>query len=214
MDHFVRQYFLRFLCLMSCVSLCNCAASTLKVESQPEGADVYVSVPGQTARKIGVTPLAIAESQVNSGTDAFQISVMKDGFATENILSPSTVFSRATSVQVRLKESGSTKQTLNDELLQKLTSQVAYTQNQIRAKDYDGAERTLSSLMPQFPNVATLHELLGNVYYLKKELNKAHASYKRALDLNPANTDTLHMIQKIENIRSDLRAKNATEGSK
>lgn len=190
----------------------GCTTSTLRVESQPDGADVYVSINGQSSRKVGVTPLTIQENQINSGNDPFQLSIIKEGFLTENILAPATYFSRNSNVQVKLKESSNSKQTANDEVLQKVSSQVAYTQSQIRSKDYDGAERTILNILPQFPNVATFHELLGNVYYLKKDLQKAHSAYRKALDLNPSNTDTVRMIQRIEGVRNDLRSPTSSNG--
>lgn len=201
-----------FLNIIVAFVLSSCSSSTLRVESVPEGADIYISINGQTAKKVGVTPLVIPESQVNSGNDAFQLSIVKEGFMSENILAPATIFSRNSNVQVKLKELSNSKQSANDEVLQKVSSQVAYTQSLVRSKDYDGAERTLLNILPQFPNVATFHELLGNVYYLKKDLQRAHASYSKALDLNPSNTDTVRMIQRIEGIRSDLRSPSSNGG--
>jgi TolA-binding protein len=190
----------------------GCSTSNLRVESQPEGADVYVVINGQTAKKVGATPLNISENQINSGNESFQLSIFKEGFQTEHILAPATSFSRNSNVQVRLKENSGGKQNVNDEILQRVTSQVAYTQALIRSKDYDGAERAILNILPQFPSIATFHELLGNVYYLKKDLQRAHTSYRRALDLNPSNTDTVRMIQKIEGIRSDLRSPSSYGG--
>lgn len=201
-----------FLSSMLFLILCACSTSNIRVESQPEGADVYVTVNGQTAKKVGVTPLNVQENQINFGNDPFQLSIIKDGYTTEHILSPATTFSRNSNVQVRLKEVSNSKQSATDDVLQKVSSQVAYTQSLIITRDYEGAERTLLNILPQFPNVATFHELLGNVYYLKKDLQKAHSSYRKALDLNPSNTDTVRMIQRIEGVRSDLRSPSSTGG--
>lgn len=194
------------------LSYIACSTGNLKVESQPEGAEVYVSVNGQTARKVGVTPLSIAENQVNSGNESFQISVMKEGFASEHVLAPGTTFARSSNIQVKLKEQISSKQNISDEALQKVSSQVAYSIELIKNKEYDNAERSLLNLQTQFPNVATVHELLGNVYYLRKDLSRAYTSYKKALNLNPNNLDTTRMIQKIEGIRSDLRLPSGSGG--
>lgn len=194
------------------LNLAACSTGNLKVESQPDGAEVYVSVNGQSAKKVGVTPLSIAENQVNSGNDPFQISVMKEGYATEHVLAPATTFARSSNIQVKLKEQINAKQSVNDEILQKVSSQVAYSLELIKNKEYDNAERNLQNLQSQFPNVATIHELLGNVYYLKKDLSRAYSSYKKALALNPNNLDTTRMIQKIEGIRSDLRSPSASGG--
>lgn len=194
------------------LSYIACSTGNLKVESQPEGAEVYVSVNGQTARKVGVTPLSIPENQVNSGNDSFQISVMKDGYASEHVLAPGTTFARSSNIQVKLKEQINSKQNNSDEALQKVSSQVAYSIELIKNKEYENAERSLLNLQTQFPNVATIHELLGNVYYLRKDLSKAYSSYKKALNLNPNNLDTTRMIQKIEGIRSDLRLPSGSGG--
>lgn len=190
----------------------GCSTGNLKVESQPDGAEVYVAVNGQSARKVGVTPMSIAENQVNSGNDPFQVSIMKEGYATEHVLAPATTFARASNIQVKLKEQMNSKQSVNDEALQKVSSQVAYSLELIKNKEYDNAERNLLNLQTQFPNVATIHELLGNVYYLRKDLSKAYSSYKKALILNPNNLDTTRMIQKIEGIRSDLRLPSGSGG--
>jgi|GEM_PF-1313897 len=191
----------------------GCQSPSLKVESQPEGADVYLTISGQTTRKVGVTPLTLNENQINPNNDSLQISISKEGYARENILAPATIFSKFTAIQITLRENSAAtvKQTLTDEILQKLASQVAYTQSLIKNKDYDNAERTLSNLLSQFPSVSTLHELMGNVFYIRKDLSKAHGYYRKAYDLNPTNPDTLRLIQKIETIRPELRAP-ATNG--
>lgn len=97
-------------------------------------------------------------------------------------------------------------------MLQKISSQIAYSLELIKNKEYDSAERNLLNLQTQFPNVATIHELLGNVFYLKKDLSRAYSFYKKAYALNPNNLDTTRMIQKIEGIRSDLRSPSSTGG--
>lgn len=202
----------KILLLSNLLILSACTTGNLKVESQPEGAEVYVSVNGQSAKKVGVTPLSIPENQVNSGNDPFQITIMKEGYAAEHVLAPATTFARASSIQVRMKEQINAKQSVNDEMLQKISSQIAYALELIKNKDYDSAERNLLNLQTQFPNVATIHELLGNVFYLKKDLSRAYSFYKKAYALNPNNLDTTRMIQKIEGIRSDLRAPSSTGG--
>ncbi len=185
----------------------SCSSGTIKVESLPEGAEIFISVNGQMPRKVGVTPLVVQESQINSGNESFQISVSKEGFLSENILAPGSIFPRSSTVQVKLKEINTGKKVgQNDDSLQKISSSIAQIVDNIKNKEYDLAEKNLVNLQSQFPSVSTIYELLGNVFYLKKDLAKAHGFYKRALDLNPNNSDTSRMIQKIESIRSDLRS--------
>ncbi|MBN8537989.1 MAG: tetratricopeptide repeat protein [Deltaproteobacteria bacterium] len=196
-----------FFYLWVLIAMNSCSSGTIKVESLPEGAEIFISVNGQMPRKIGITPLVVQESQVNSGNESFQISLVKEGFLSENILAPASIFPRSSAVQVKLKEITAAKKVgQSDDNLQKISSSIAQIVDHIKNKEYDLAEKNLVNLQTQFPSVSTVYELLGNVFYLKKDLSKAHGYYKRALDLNPNNVDTNRMIQKIESIRSDLRS--------
>ncbi len=183
------------------LSTLGCSSSTLRVESTPDGADVYAQVPGQTRKKIGQTPLNINESTVGSNQDAFQISITKNGYSTESVLVPPTIFSRSSSIQAQLVESNSASKTLSDQALQSVARSVALAQSYIMSKDYSMAEQILIQASSQYPGVATLQELLGNVYYLKRDLSKALTYYKQAYDMNPS-TDTQRMINKIHGIQS------------
>jgi len=189
--------------LISLVLVFGCSTGTLRVESAPESADVFVNVQGQAPRKVGQTPMNIIESTLAIGNEPFQITVQKEGYQSENILIPATSLSRATVIQMKLKENSNSNKAMNDQTLQRVASAVAQAQSLIKAKDYESAERSLTNVSSQFPGVSTLHELLGNVYYLRRDLQRALASYRRAYELNPSNPDTQRMIGKIEEIHRD-----------
>lgn len=181
----------------------SCSVATLRVESQPDAADVYVNVNGQPSKKIGQTPLSLTESSLGAGDQSFEITVSKDGFQTENVLVPPTTFSRSTLLQIKMKEVATTNKIINDQIVQKVASQTAYVQSMIKMKEYELAEQTLITLIAQYSGVATFHELLGNIHYLKRDLSKALSSYRKAYELNPGNIDTQRMINKIEDIRGE-----------
>ena len=102
-----------------------------------------------------------------------------------------------------MQELASNKNKSSDEI-QKVASQVAQVQNLIKTKDFLQAEKNLLMMISQNPNVATYHELLGNVYYLKKDTQSALASYKKANEMYPGNPDTMRMINKLQNFNVDL----------
>lgn len=184
--------------LALCAGLTACASSRLRVDSQPEKADVLLSVDGQPPRKIGQTPYT---GTPDAGAGAFQLTITKDGFHPQNVVVPGGAFERNTTVQVRLQEVASVRQEFATEQLQKVASSVADVQTLLRSKRFDEAEVRLTGLVGDYPSVATLHELLGTTLYLKKDLGKALASFRRAAELNPGNPDTRRMIDKIQGLR-------------
>jgi hypothetical protein len=202
MRRFFKTKMMALIFSSACI-LCSCSSSTLRVESQPEGADVFININGQSGKKIGQTPVNILESTVGNADQPFQITVSRDGFQTESVLVPPTTFSRSTTLQMKMKEISSSSKLLNDQALQKVASQTAQAQLLIKSKDYEIAEQSLNILIAQYPGVATFHELEGNIHYLRRDLAKALASYKRAYELNPSNVDTQRMINKIEDIRGE-----------
>lgn len=181
----------------------GCSSGTIQVTSQPDGADVYVSSSSQPSKKLGLTPLTLTEAQVANSNEPFQITITKQGFESSNTLVPATTLSRNVTLSARLQDLSGGKTGESTESLQKVASQVAQTQNLIRSKDYLQAEKNLLFLISQFSNVATFHELLGNVYYLKKDTTAALASYKKANELAPGNPDTLRIINKLQILKVD-----------
>jgi predicted Zn-dependent protease len=81
--------------------------------------------------------------------------------------------------------------------LQKVARGIASAQMQISQRNYDRAETTLNSLLAEFPQISIFHDLLGNVYYLKKDLKRALTSYEEALRLDPENTETERLVRRL-----------------
>lgn len=180
----------------------GCASSILNVESEPSGAEVYISQAQRPPIKIGQTPLKIEERKLTTGIEPFQITISKEGYLNEHVLVPHSTLSRNTAIAVRLK-SDLSKISQSSDQLEKVASATAQSQYLIKIKDFDRAEQSLLTYSIQYPSVATFHELLGNVYYLKKDFNKALGSYKQAVLLNPKNNETRSMIERLESMRRD-----------
>lgn len=180
----------------------GCSTSILKIDSEPTGADVYVSQANRPAIKVGQTPLNIEESKLANGVEPFQVTISRDGYLNEHVLVPSSTLSRNTSITVRLKNDLS-KISQSSEQLDKVASATALTQHLIRMKELDKAEQNLITISNQFPSVATFQELLGNVYYLKRDFTKALKAYESASNLNPKNNETQSMIEKLQGFKKE-----------
>ena len=183
----------------------GCGTSQLQISSQPDNADVYISSKTMSAKKLGVTPLNLNESDISSSNETYQITISKSGYENATTLIPATAVNRNVNLSIKLQELASSKNKSTDEL-QRIASQVAETQNLIKTKDYVQAEKNLLVMISQNPNIATFHELLGNVYYLKKDTQNALASYKKANELHPGNPDTMRMINKLNTFNLDVHA--------
>lgn len=183
--------------LMLVLFLSSCSTGQLRVNSQPDTADVYLSSATVPTKKIGVTPLVQNEDLMINSNEPYQITISKQGFEDSHILVPATTLKRNVNLSVKLQELASNKSQTAAEI-DKVASQVAEVQNLIKTKDLIQAERKILIMISQNPNVATFHELVGNVYYLKKDLQNALSSYKKANELVPGNPDTMRMINKLQ----------------
>lgn len=179
----------------------GCASGHLRVQSEPSGADVYISTPGQAQRKLGRTPLE-APTSTSLKTEAAQITVSKEGYKTETVVVPASAFEKSANVDVKLTESKlpATCQDFGG-AVQEVARGVAESQSYIQTKNLDRAEQTLNRLTEKFSDVSVLFDLLGNVHYLRRDLDRALTAYRKSITLNPGNVETARMIKKIEDIR-------------
>lgn len=180
------------------LSLTGCVSAGLHVQSEPAGADVYFKSSEGTLTKIGTTPLNVDADRLPPSRSAFQITLSKEGYLSENFVIPAAKLPQDTQISVSLRENSKK----SEDRLDHVASNVASIQQLIRNRDLERAEQTLQLMVTQYPEVATFHELLGNVFYLKKDLSQALSSYRRAANLNPKNIETRNMIQRLSQYQS------------
>lgn len=181
--------------------LVSCATSELIVESQPDGADVIAKFRDSSVKKIGITPLRVNETQVGNNSDAYEIIVSKEKFQRESVIVSPSKFPREVKINLKLDSAIENIATLSPKDFNDAVRMTAQAQSSIKAKDYDQAERTLSSALIRFQSIPTFYTLLGNTYYLKKDLDKALVQYKKARELDPQSSENDVMIKKIETLR-------------
>lgn len=182
-----------FITALSLLMAAGCVSPGLHVQSQPTGADVYFKSSEGTLTKIGTTPLDVDAHRLPPSRNAFQLTLAKDGYLPENFIVPAARLPQDTQISVSLRENHKK----SEDHLDHVASNVASIQQQIRNKELERAEQTLQLMITQYPEVATFHELLGNVFYLKKDLAQALNAYKKAALLNPKNIETRNMIQRL-----------------
>jgi len=172
--------------------LSSCSTSELRVESNPAGAEVIVIDSSKSPKKMGVTPLVLnRENTPQLFTHAIQVNLSRDGYKSESVFVPETSMNAQGQLVVQLNREEAT-------LVNSTSAAVAEIQRLVFKKKYPEAERMLQDTLVKSPSVAVLHSLLGNVYYLEKNISRALDSYRRAQALDPSNGEVEKLIQKLK----------------
>jgi tetratricopeptide (TPR) repeat protein len=185
------------------MALGGCATSTLKVSSLPEGADVSIVAPDRAPVKIGKTPLEIeSRNYPELFQDSVQVQVAKDGHSPLTVLVPRLPNGGTGRINLNLQQSELPKVCQNQsDSINLLAKGIADSASLVQRKKMDEAVRLLEDLSSKFGTVPVVHDLLGNVYYLQRNMDRALDSYRRSNKLNPNNIDTIRMIERIEQLQ-------------
>ena len=195
---------IKFLILLSSFIWFNlgCSSGQIRITSSPSGADVSYAEDGGNKTSLGKTPLNIdAKILKNSTSEHIQIEVKKDGYKPEVVLVPTPLMPTEFSLSSQLQEVTLPKKCQDiSASLSQLAEGVAESQSFIAAKNFALAETTLLRLSNDYPSVSVVFGLLGNVYYLQKDLKRALEYYQKALSLNPDSVRTGQMVQKLKSL--------------
>lgn len=180
----------------------GCASGGLRVNSTPEKAEVFLAYEGEQPNKIGETPLKLDSHMIQENRGRYMtISVKKDGFQTETAVVPNGMMKSEIEMSSYLQEYKLPLQCQDQTAaIERISRGVAQAQSLLQTNRLVEAQGQLSMLLADFPNVSVLHDLIGNVHYINKNLEMAYASYKKSLELNPSNVDTQRMVSKIQGI--------------
>lgn len=195
-----KHIFYVLLCVMGLTT--GCAVGTLRVNSTPDKADVYVAYEGEQPTKVGETPLNLDGRLINENRGKYiTVSIKKEGFQPENVIIPNSAMKSSIDMSSRLAENKLPLQ-CQDQMasIEKISRGVAQVQSMLQSSRLVEAQGQLSMLITDFPDVSVLHDLMGNVHYINKNLEMAYASYRKSLELNPTNVDTQRMVSKIQGI--------------
>ncbi len=199
----MKNYKLKLFTLsVAALSIAGCASSDLKVTSTPDKADVYLSYDGEQPEKVGQTPLRLDERLARTGRGRYaKVEIRKEGFKPESVMVPLASLKSAVEITTKLEESKLPEQCTNQTAaVEKISRGIAESQSMVKQGNLLGAQGRLSALINEFPNVTVLHDLLGNVHYIGKNLDSALKSYERSLNIDPTNADTQRMAGKIREI--------------
>ena len=191
-----------FASLLSVMTLTGCAAGTLRVNSTPDKADVFVAYEGEQPSKIGVTPMNLDSRVIDEGRGRYvTVFLKKEGYQTEALMVPTGLMKASLDISSKLEEFKLPLQCQDQTFaVEKIARGIANVQSLVQANNLTEAQGKITLLLDEYPNVSVLHDLMGNVQYISKNLEGALNAYQKSLNIDPSNVDTQRMVNKIRSI--------------
>lgn len=185
-------YFLLALLLAS-----SCSSSSIKVSSNPKGAKVFLRDIGSKDKKeVGVTPIVLDKDKIKKAIkDDGLFSVIVE----HNLYHPKEIFVTETSSKEMNFDLTLTKLPKVDQAhdIDDIVEKFFKCQRFIRVKRFNDCEVVLEKLIEKYPEVSTIYEFQGTIYYLKNEKKKAIQAFNTALKYNPENFESMRMLKVI-----------------
>jgi hypothetical protein len=185
--------------------LSGCSTSTLRVQSNPQDAEVQLVRRDGSIEKIGKTPVEIdARTQRGLFTDPVEVRVVKEGYSPQSAVVPRlSSLGGSGQINFNLNETELPKAcTAREGAMSELAHGVAEASNLMQKKKLVEAGNLLQSLLVKFNSVAVLHDLMANVYYLQHDTARALESYRRSNALEPGNSQTQRMIERLQQMQT------------
>jgi tetratricopeptide (TPR) repeat protein len=181
------------------ISSCS-TVSKVKITSSPEKAEVIVNTNDGETKSLGLTPLEVSGRDIYANSSRMSVvSINKEGFENQKIFIAQDSSQENYNINVKLKLKTEDLKSQDIKLRQeKLAKSIAVSSNLINSKKYNEAERILLTITQDYPFISVSYDLLGNIYYLRRDLKNALNFYERSFQINPENNETKSMIDKLK----------------
>jgi len=191
-----------------CSLACSCTSTIVSVSSVPSDADV-VLVTASGERTLGKTPYDFNLDKESTGSDkSVHVVVRKDNYHDQSVLLPKSLSPATHKMSLRLAEKPSTTPVVTkevecpkqDDATPRVARAVAEAQSLISLREYETASLKLEMVISQHPNIAILHDLRGNVYFLQRNFSEALKAYEKSLLIEPNNPEAQRMISRVRGL--------------
>ncbi len=151
-------------------------------------------------RILGSTPAEVNGSDVFSNKSRMSmLEISKEGYESQHIFIAQDNTQESYNINIKLKMKNEDLKGLDMKSRQeRLAKNLTRSSNLINKKRYVEAEQILVETVRDFPHVSVGYDLLGNVSYLQRDFRAALNYYKKSFQLNPENSETKLMIDKLE----------------
>lgn len=198
----VKYFIMLIYALFFILLLVSCASNgKVKILTNPEGVSVARISNGES-QVIGKTPFDVNSSELfENGSPIEHLILSKEGFEEKTIVITESRLGENYDISVKMNPIQISSLGEDSALKQeKLAIGIAKANGLISKKRLDEAQIVLNGLIQEFDKVSVCHDLLGNIYYLKRDLKQAYFHYKKSLQLNPDKIETQQIVQKLKTI--------------
>ncbi len=186
------------------ILLAACATSQpdLSIQTEPTGADIFYMNEEGREEKLGTSPLTLNDQMMSKfQTENWRIGINKKGYVREQVFLETKMFKELGRISVRLLPEANWSEAYQDtnayKYLNDVSSVTAEIQGATVKGDFPKAESLAQSLVTRYPKLSVGWNLLGNVYYLQKRVDKAIESYQKSLDVNPNDEVTKSILERL-----------------
>lgn len=201
-------YFLKSVILIFYFFLSACA-SHISIRSTPPAAKVSViDVKTQNTKDLGMTPVSMKSSEIvfenSSGPYIFVVTM--PGFLEKRIFIP-RFSGEEMDINFALQSS------VNMAQLNPVINDLFKAQNKANKGQFDEAIALLNPLLEKHPDLASIYEMRGSVYLLKKEAGLALNDFEQAHRLDPANVEVTRVYNMLSDSKANDRLPSSTKPS-
>jgi tetratricopeptide (TPR) repeat protein len=189
---------------LSTLVSCSTSVSLVRIKTVPENAQIAVRTAEDEYKILGKGPLEISTQELYSlGSRMSLLQISKESYKSQSILIVQGRSPENYDLLVQLeKEVVDTKSDDVRARQEKLAKSLTHANNLLFLKRFNEAENLLKNIINDFPHISVAYDLLGNLYYLQKNMKSALLNYEKSFGINPENFETKRMIEKIKQITS------------
>ncbi|MEY4066099.1 MAG: hypothetical protein RIR26_2307 [Pseudomonadota bacterium] len=176
------------------LQVAGCAS--LKVSSQPSGAEVYLIESNNSEPKmLGKTPLegSVSEMVKSSAGGPVVVQLRLTGYLPQSFLVPS--LGGQYSVDAKMERN----LFASYEDINKIVRLSFLAERQILQKQYEEVLKTADRLQAINENVSLIYQIKGTVQFIQGKMNESRMSLMRVLELDPDNAEVRSMLTNVEN---------------
>lgn len=194
--------------LLILLVLYSCASSTtVLVQSNPTKAEVYMKPLGYgDLKKFGETPITIKGYEIDdqfNGSGPVYLEIRKVGHETAR-----AIITELSAVDVDINLNLKPDEKFKDyERLDYIINSFFECRRLISVKRYSEALKILKKLESEFPQLSTIYELQGGIFYLQKKFKMSYESFEMAIKYNPKNIEAQRMRKYLKSL-SNTGSKN------
>lgn len=141
------------------------------------------------------------------GDGPIQIEIAKEGFTQKEIIVSESPRNFDINFSIELREpekDGNESQPMNQTV-----DKLFEVQRLVKVGRLEDALEMIKILQASQPNIAAANEMQGGIFFIQKDIPKALDAYRKAVRLNPDNSEALSMMRYLENLTNPNTTNNS-----